>query len=402
MVGWRILLWVVLVLSALLFLYLVRGILPPFIIAFVIASLLDPSIRKLRLRGVKRIYAVSMVFVIFFVGVAGVLVWVGPRIATQVSDLTDRVEDFTRGLARANEQENFFVRWNPVVQAQKATQASPVDDLLARYEGPLSRFNLPTTQREIIEKYVEPRRGQITSIIQSGFDAFLGILLNLPAQIFNIILIPILTFMMLMDLENFKRSSPRWIPPAIRGSAVRLFEDIGDVFIRYLRGVTTVVLLFTVSVTLTFVFLQVPYAFLIGLLFGALYLIPYLGNIVSCIILFSLIGFNGIEGNFAFNLGSPWAYAAVATGVFLAIGFVFDHFLYPQMVGKGVGLNGIVSLFVILCGGALFGLPGMVLAFPLAGSVKIILDRLLRVTSTTGEQLDLPTVPIRHRAASAG
>jgi predicted PurR-regulated permease PerM len=81
--------------------------------------------------------------------------------------------------------------------------------------------------------------------------------------------------------------------------------------------------------------------------------------------------------------------------------FTFDHVIYPQMVGASVGLNGVVSLFVILSGGALFGLPGMILAYPFAGAVKVILDRILKVTSTSSEQLDLPPVPLRHRTVPA-
>jgi predicted PurR-regulated permease PerM len=76
---------------------------------------------------------------------------------------------------------------------------------------------------------------------------------------------------------------------------------------------------------------------------------------------------------------------------------VFDHLIYPQMVGNSVGLSPVLSMFVIFCGGALFGLPGMLIAFPLAGSVKIVLDRLMNVTLVTQESLDLPPIPLRHR-----
>lgn len=401
MIGWRILLWAVLVLAALLFLYLVRGILPPFIIAFVIASLLDPSIRKLRLRGVSRKWAVSLVFVVFFAGVAAFGVLVGPRIGQQVNDLTATITDLTGSLSKVDENTNFFRSWNPVVQANRRNRPSQIDRILQPYEGALERFGIPTTQRAIVQQYLEPNRAQITVLVKRGFEAFFGALRSLPAQILNIILIPILVFMILMDMEDFKRRTPRWIPPTLRPGAMRLFGDIGDVFMRYLRGVTTVVLLFTFAVVLLFLAMGVPYAILIGLVFGALYLIPYIGNILSCVILFTLVGFSGATGNHFFSLASPWAYATLVTVMFLAVGFVFDHLVYPQMVGSSVGLNGVVSMFVILCGGALFGLPGMILAFPLAGAAKVVLDRLIKVTSTSSEELDLPVVPLRHRTNPA-
>ncbi len=63
-----------------------------------------------------------------------------------------------------------------------------------------------------------------------------------------------------------------------------------------------------------------------------------------------------------------------------------------------MGLLPVMSMFVFLSGGALFGLVGMILAFPLAGAVKVMLDRLIRVTSSSADALDLPAVPLRHRA----
>jgi predicted PurR-regulated permease PerM len=54
-------------------------------------------------------------------------------------------------------------------------------------------------------------------------------------------------------------------------------------------------------------------------------------------------------------------------------------------------------MFVIFSGGALFGLPGMILAFPVAGSIKVLLDRVIRFTNKTDGELILPEVPLRHR-----
>lgn len=49
--GWRIALWIGLVALAVALLYAVRGILMPFVVAWLIAVLLEPVVRKLRLKG---------------------------------------------------------------------------------------------------------------------------------------------------------------------------------------------------------------------------------------------------------------------------------------------------------------------------------------------------------------
>jgi predicted PurR-regulated permease PerM len=209
--------------------------------------------------------------------------------------------------------------------------------------------------------------------------------------------------MILLDMESFKQRSPRWIPPAIRDSMMQIFKDIGEVFFKYLRGISTVVLLYTLAQTILMFVMNVPYAFLLGALFGALYLIPYIGNVISALTVLGVVGFSGVHGALFFSVGGiaalppEWSYALLVTALYLCIGLMFDHLIYPQLVGNSVGLSPVVSLFVIFCGEAMFGLPGMIIAFPLAGSVKVILDRILKVTSTSTEGLNLPAVPLRHR-----
>jgi predicted PurR-regulated permease PerM len=206
---------------------------------------------------------------------------------------------------------------------------------------------------------------------------------------------------MLMEMEDLRRRGPRWIPPSIRASTIAIISDIGQVFMRYLRGVATVVLLYIAMATLVLWFFHVPYAFLLAVVFGGLYLVPYLGNIINYCVLFLILGLGGVTGNFLFSMGSPWAYAALVTVIFAVIGMIFDQLVYPQVVGSSVGLSGVINVFVILSGAALFGLPGMIIAFPLAGSIKVILDRIIKVTSVPSNQLALPAVPLRHRNSAS-
>ncbi|HEY0867397.1 MAG TPA: AI-2E family transporter [Fimbriimonas sp.] len=400
MVGWRILLWALLVLSLVLFLYLVRGILLPFIVSFIIAALLEPTVRRLRLRGYSRARAVTLVmlaFYLFFIA-AGVLV--APSVTRQVTNLTAKIEDVSRSVSESSQNDNFFLRWNPAIQVQQQSPATAADRFFERYGVHLERIGLPSSRRELMDQYVDRQRPKIAQWVQSSSQSFFGLVTNVFSQIVNAILIFLLVPMFLSDMEGFRRRSPRWIPPSIRESTLRMFSDIGQVFVRYLRGMVTVLLLFTLAVTVVLMFLQVPFAILVGALFGALYLIPYIGNIVAALSLFVMVGMSGVHSNLLFGFPNSWAYAALCTVIYLGVAWLFDHLIYPQMVGNAVGLSPVVSMFVIFCGGALFGLPGMLIAFPLAGSVKVILDRLIQVTSTSAEGLDLPATPLRHRSTA--
>ncbi|RYG36134.1 AI-2E family transporter [bacterium] len=398
MPGWRIALWAVLVLAALLFLWLVRGVLLPFVVSLIIAALLEPGVRWLRLRGMSRRAAVYLVATGFFGILIGAGLWAAPNVARQVSSLSGAAQDLTRGIVEEGRDDNFFVRWNPVVQQRQQTGTTGrIDQLLAQYSPQLEGLGLPSSRRALMDTYVRKNRSKVAGFVQGAFDSLFGVMTNLFSQLFVVLLVPLLVLMILLDMDNFRRRTPRWIPPAIRQSTLGVARDIGDVFFRYLRGISIVVAMYGLAQTALMLLMHVPYALLLGVLFAGLYLIPYLGNIVSAVLLLCVVGFTGTSGTYFFSLPSPWAFAGLVVGLYLAIGFFFDHYLYPVMVGNSVGLNPVISIFVILCGGALFGLPGMLVAFPLAGSVKVILDRILRITGTSQEGIRLPAIPLRHR-----
>lgn len=399
MVGWRMALWAVLCVAALLFLYLVRGILLPFVISFIIAALLEPSVKKLRLRGFSRGSAVLTILSGFFLIVFLAMAWLFPKVTGQVQNLTTYVEEVTTSLSRADKNANFFVRWNPAVQAENEGSVNQVDVLLYNNRATLQTLGLPTTKRAIVDQYIAPRREQIASIVRTALDSFFGILSSAVSQLLTLLLVPLLVWMMLMDMENFKRRTPRYIPPSIRVATMALINDIGQVFVKYLRGVTITVMLYMVGAMIVLSVLRVPYSLVLGAVFGVMYLIPYIGSMINLTTLILLVGFAGVTGPaFAPQMASPWTYAIIAAVIYLVYGLVFDQIVYPQLVGGSVGLSGVTSMFVIFCGGALFGLAGMIIAFPLAGSIKVIIDRLLRITSVSRESLDLPSVPLRHRS----
>jgi predicted PurR-regulated permease PerM len=402
MPGWRIVLWAVLVLAAALFLYLVRGILLPFILSFIIAALLEPTVRKLRLRGMSRALAVGVVVGAFFVLATASLVLVTPTLVRQAGNLRVQLSNVMEAWTQEDPSQNFFVRWRAPILAEEPMRQAPLDRILGPYRDTLERFGVPATQRTVMEQYIEPQRPRIADAVQNGILSFFGLFSGIFSHILLIVLIPILVPLILMEYDEYRKRGPRWIPPAIRATAVSVMSDIGQVFFKYLRGIAFVVFLYTVAMTTLMLLLGVPYALILGPIFGALYLIPYIGNVISAATLFLVVGFGNVTGTWLFQLPSPWVYAMIATTAYLAVGWIFDHMIYPQMVGNSVGLSPVISMFVILCGGALFGLPGMIIAFPLAGSVKVILDRLIRITSTSTEGLGLPAVPLRHRTTASG
>jgi predicted PurR-regulated permease PerM len=393
-----------------LFVYFVRDILLPFVVAFIIAALLEPTVNKIssrlhaplqrvRLSRFSRSFAIAFVIVGFFAVIGGLVVLLTPNVSRQTSALADKAQQVVTAVSKQGENDDFFVRWNPVIQVKQGVgTTAKIDDFFNRYRTYLDRFGLPISRRQFMELYVDKQRPAVSKAVRDFSNSAFGIATGLFSKLFLMLLVPLLVWLMLADMESFRKQGPRWIPPAIRGSTLTILGDIGQVFVHYMRGITYVVLIYGAVMTLFLALMGVPSWILLGPIFAILYLIPYFGNIISAAVVLTVVGFSGATGMMFHPFVSPWQYGLLVMALYLCIGLVFDHLIYPQMVGNSVGLSPIVSMFVIFCGGAIFGLPGMLIAFPLAGSVKIVLDRLLNVAVVSQDSLKLPSVPLRHRA----
>jgi predicted PurR-regulated permease PerM len=394
---WRIALWVLLVLVAVLFLYSVRSILLPFILGGVISALLEPLIRKLRRRGWPKMVAVFTPVILLLVLVAGLGVWLAPMVSQQVIGFKDRIDVLTGSLAHPDDSSNFFIRWKPSLQLAQQKAPDPVDRFLEANHTILGRLNIPASKRALYLQYIEPKRPQISQSIENFLQSFLGIASGLVSNLLVLGFVPLIVILMLTGLEGIKLRAASWIPPAIRANTLTVLSEIGDVFISYLRGVAIAITGYILFIGIILTLFGAPYSLLLGVLFGALYLIPYLGGAISGTVLVIVTLLSGRSSCAMFHMSSPLAFAIVLLAIFLTVHMIYDAVIYPRIVGRAVGLEPIVSMFVIFSGGALFGLIGMIIAFPLAGAVKVVLDRLLRVTSFGNEGLDLPSIPARHR-----
>ena len=109
----------------------------------------------------------------------------------------------------------------------------------------------------------------------------------------------------------------------------------------------------------------VNYAILLGIFGAFLNIIPYIGGIIG--------------------VALPMIVALLTqstTGVLLVfivyaiIQFIDNHYIVPKLVASKVRINALVSIIVVLAGGALWGVPGMFLSIPLTAMLKVIFDHI--------------------------
>ena len=69
-------------------------------------------------------------------------------------------------------------------------------------------------------------------------------------------------------------------------------------------------------------------------------------------------------------------YALLVLGVYIIIQFIDNHYIIPKIVASKVKINALISIIVVLVGGALWGVPGMFLSIPLTAILKVIFDHI--------------------------
>ncbi|MEM4407573.1 MAG: AI-2E family transporter, partial [Candidatus Caldarchaeum sp.] len=271
------------------------------------------------------------------------------------------------------------------------------DRFIARHQNTLKDLGLPATREELEARFrVEQRVKDMFGKLLGGAVKVLDYLLS---SVLLIVLTPLVTILILLDYDNFNRRLLTWIPPALRPTARDILSDIGQVISAYVRGLTTSLALYATIMTILFTLLGVPYALFLGILIAVLYVMPFFGAIISTGVLALAVLLKGEPSTLLFSLPNMNTYFITCIGSFFVVDRIYDALVHPQVVGRAVRLHPVVSIFVVLSGMALFGLAGMILAFPIAGIVKVILDRLMRYTTSVSEEpLHLPRVPKRHQA----
>ena len=112
--------------------------------------------------------------------------------------------------------------------------------------------------------------------------------------------------------------------------------------------------------------LGVKYAVLFGVIGALLNMIPYIGGIVA--IALPVLMATVTENGYTTQL---WIVVA-----YLIIQFIDNNILVPRIVSSKVEINALISIVVVLLGGALWGVSGMFLSIPFTAILKIIFDRI--------------------------
>lgn len=331
---WYFLPFLVAALVLSIFLFSVRDILPPFVIALVIAWLFDPVLDRLQKYGFRRTLAISIVYVLFAALFLITLRSLMPAIVHQGKQLPSEFPSYSQ-------------KFMDICSAQ-----------MEKHQDMLRKFGLPSTPETALQRYGSPVTGWITDRLQ---DLNKIVVSNLGKALW-LVLIPLLAFYLLNDIDYIHKKVILLIPNTWRPKSQEILSRIGRVFGSYVRGLVIVCTLYGLTSSLILTIFGVRYSIIIGLLSGLLYAVPFLGAILITLMVF-LVALATKGLGFAILM---------AVVMFLLNQVLFDMFISPRILGKSVGLHPVLSIFALLAGQKLFGFVGMILAVPIAASIQEI------------------------------
>jgi predicted PurR-regulated permease PerM len=111
--------------------------------------------------------------------------------------------------------------------------------------------------------------------------------------------------------------------------------------------------------------LGIDYAVILGVTGALLNVIPYIGGVIAI----------ALPMIMAYVTKDSTA-AILVFAVYMTIQFIDNHFIIPSVVASKVKLNALVSVVVVIVGGALCGVPGMFISIPLTAILKVICDHI--------------------------
>ncbi len=324
--------WIILIaciLVAIVFLVHIRSILYPFVWAILAAYILTPPVNFVnRNLAIPRFLVVLLLYVVVLSVVIVASRYLFPWLSNQIT---------------------FFVEDLPKLEGALISKVGPrplgidINQLVTQLADNLN--GLTGNPRSAVK------------LLASAFSTTIRVLLFLFS-----------TFYLLMDGPRIRRSLVRLVPRVYRPEIMQLAAQINSTWTQYIRGE---LVLFAIMSSASFIgleILRVPGAVPLALATGLLELLPIVGPITAGALAVSVAYLNGTN---------PFGWGQITYGIVVAVMYFLlreteDYVVVPRVLGRAVKLHPLIVLFALASGGVIFGLFGLLIAVPVAASLKII------------------------------
>jgi predicted PurR-regulated permease PerM len=308
------------------------------VISLFLAAVLNPVVNWLqrRHRLIKRPLAIGLTYLGVLVALLFVVGIFLPLLVDQINGLTK----FVTTAAQAPEGPTEYIRG--------LAKQSGLGGLFQRFDAQLA--DLRTQLGDLLGNLFSAT-GQI-AVSAAGFLAALATVLTL-------------TFFLILGSERYVNAGVGLFAERHQPLVRRILEQAAGAVSGYVSGNLAISVICGVTTFVVLLILGMPYAAPLALLVAVLDLIPLVGATLGGVLLV-------IVGLFV----EPWK-AVVLLIFVLVYQQVESNLLQPLVYSQAVQLNGLVILIALLVGGQLLGIPGALLAIPVAEIIRILVTEIL-------------------------
>lgn len=303
------------------------------IISMIVAYLINPLAVKFEELGLKRSYAVLLVYLIIILFFAIIVVFLWPMLVEQLKNL---VQSIPQIIIYVNEL------------------SAKISDKFIDY--PSVNEYIYNATKGILKSLEKAQNGIISELGNIGDKVS-----SLASGLLRIVLIPVFTFYFTMYKEKYIILIKKHLPPHKYKGTIALFKDIDRVNSQFVRGRLIMALSVGVITTIFLLIMGIEYALIIGIITCIADIIPYIGPALGFIpaVVIALV-----ENPFK---------AIIVAGGFVLIQWVENNILAPKILGTTIGLNPLLILISLIIGAGMFGVAGMVFAVPIVATLKIVI-----------------------------
>lgn len=174
----------------------------------------------------------------------------------------------------------------------------------------------------------------------------------------------VVSFFIVKDMDKFKERIIMFFSRNGKGGKTyKMLSEIDAAVMSYVKGTILDSIIVGILTTIVCLILGLDYAIVFGILITILNLIPYIGALLSELIV----------ALYALTVGGP-IFAIVTFACLLLVQIIDANILQPNIIGKSVNLHPVVVIGGLIVFNLLFGIVGMIIAMPILAILKIIIE----------------------------
>ena len=306
-----------------------------FLASVIIAYILNPFMKFLERKNIKRLYAIILIYVIIALSIFILAIGIFPSTFKQFKHLLFSLPDMVRN----------FVDYSESIRQNLFTNVPFINQMITSVNGQLVK---------IANTMLASSGTWITGMV-AGISNFIGIIIQL-------ILIPVITFYLLLEKDKILNAISKSVPDKYENFFVKVWKEIDQSLSMFVRGRIIMAIFVGVATMIYLMAFRIEFSFVIGVITCVADIIPYIGPFLGFIPAVLIALFKG-------PLTAFWVAA-----LFCFVQWLENNIIGPKILGDSTGMHPLIVLILLIIGGGMFGVLGMIFSVPVAAVIKIIYD----------------------------